>query len=456
MDKENVMTQPYDLIVIGTGTAATVTATRCRAAGWQVAVVDHLPFGGTCALRGCDPKKMLVAAAEVIDGVSRMDQVDVVRGEPTIDWAALQRFKRAFTDPVPANREQMYQKQGIATYHGKARFSGPNRIVVADETLEAKHIVIAAGAEPAPLPIDGAEHLTLSDAFLELESLPKRLVLVGGGFIGFEFAHVAARAGAQVVILNRGSRPLRGFEPELVDALVRRSEGIGIEVRCGHDVKSISRDNAGYTVHATGPDGEVTFEADSVVHSGGRVPAVADLDLETANVEHEKFRIKRSEYLQSVSNPAVYIAGDAGAPPLPLTPIAALEDGAVASNLLEGNRQSVDYTGIPTAVFSVPALARVGLLEAEAQARGLDYRVKHESVPDWYSARRVNESCYAFKVLVEEGSERVLGAHVVGPDAVEIVNLFGLAMRTGLKAPDLSYATFAYPTGASDLESMLP
>ena len=125
-------------------------------------------------------------------------------------------------------------------------------------------------------------------------------------------------------------------------------------------------------------------------------------------------------------------------------------------NLLEGNHATVDYKGIPTAVFTVPALARVGLSEAEAKMQALKYRVKHESVPGWFSARRVNESCYAFKVLVDEGSGRVLGAHVVGPDAVEIINLFGLAIRTGLKASDLAYATFTYPTGASDLESMLP
>ncbi len=450
------MAQPYDLIVIGTGTAATVSATRCRAAGWRVAVIDHRPFGGTCALRGCDPKKMLVAAAEVIDGVSRMHQVDVVQGQSAIDWAALQRFKRSFTDPVPDKRERMYRDHGINTYHGKARFTGPNRITVNGEALEAKQFVIAAGAEPAPLPIDGAEHLTLSDAFLELESLPKRLVLVGGGFIGFEFAHVAARAGAQVTILNRGPRPLKNFEPELVDALVRRGEGIGIELHCGHEVKSICPDNDEYTVHATAPDGEATFAAACVVHSGGRVPAVADLDLDAAGIAYEKFHIGRNPYLQSTSNPAVYIAGDAGAPPLPLTPVAALEANAVASNLLDGNHQTVDYAGIPTAVFSVPALARVGLLEAEAKEQGLKYRVNHQMVPDWYSARRANEPCYAYKVLVEEETDRVLGAHVVGPDAVEIVNLFGLAMRTGLKAADLAYATFAYPTWASDLESMLP
>ncbi|TCK18010.1 glutathione reductase (NADPH) [Thiogranum longum] len=450
------MAQQFDLVVIGSGTAATVSATHCRKAGWSVAVVDHRPYGGTCALRGCDPKKMLVAAAEVMDGIARMADVNVIQGKASIDWAALQRFKRSFTDPVPARREQMLQEQGISTFHGKACFTGIRQVQIGAETLDAKHIVIAAGAEPAPLPVDGAGHLMLSDAFLELETLPQRLVFVGGGFIGFEFAHVAARAGADVVILNRGPHPLKQFDPDLVAALVERTQALGIRVLCNHEVRAVEQTSDGYTVRAASPDGKAVFEAVNVIHSGGRVPAVSDLDLEAANIAHEGLRILRNDFFQSTSNPAVYVVGDAGAPPLPLTPVAALEAGAAAANLLEGNHATVDYTGIPTAVFTEPVLARVGLLEAEAKAHGLRYRVKHETVPGWYSARRINESCYAFKVLVEDGSERVLGAHVVGPGAVEIINLFGLAMRTGLKATDLAYATFTYPTSASDLESMLP
>lgn len=450
------MTTSFDLIVIGTGTAAAVSATRCRQAGWSVAVVDHLPFGGTCALRGCDPKKMLVAAAEVIDGVTRMADKDIARGELSLDWAALQRFKRSFTDPVPERRESMFERAGIATFHGHARFTGPTRVEIGNDTLEGRHVVIAAGAEPAPLPIEGVEHLMYSDAFLELEQLPRRLVLIGGGFIGFEFAHVAARAGAEVVIVNRGARALKPFDPDLVAGLVERTERLGIKVLNGHEAKAVSKRDAGYEVRAVGPNGEIVLQADAVIHSGGRVPAVTGLNLEAAQVDYDGYHIARNEYLQSTSNPALYVAGDAGAPPLPLTPVAALEANAVASNLLQGNHATVDYTGIPSAVFSIPTLARVGMLEQEAKEQGLKYRVRHESVPDWYSARRVNESLYAFKVLVEEGSERVLGAHVVGPDAVEIINLFGLAMRSGLKAKDLVYAIFAYPTGASDLESMLP
>lgn len=449
-------TTTHDLIVIGTGTAASVTAMGCRKAGWSVAVIDHRPFGGTCALRGCDPKKMLIAATEVIDGFERMGAIGTVKGEVHIDWAALQRHKRSFTDPVPGKREQAYAKQGIDAYHGRARFTGRNSVEVAGTELTARHIVIAAGAEPVKLPIEGAEQLALSEDFLELESLPRRIVLVGGGYIGFEFAHIAARAGASVTVLNRSAQALSGFDPDLVSLLVERTRALGVDVRLGHEVKAVRKRGDGFEVEAQGPDSRVVIETDLAIHSGGRAPALESLDLDAAGIAHDKGRLTLDKTFRSTSNPAVYAAGDAAGGPLPLTPVAALEAHMLVANLLGNKQATVDYTGIPSAVFTLPPLTRVGLLQAEAKARGLRFRVKHESVPGWFTARRVNEPCYAYKVLVEEGSERILGAHLIGPEASEVINLFGFAMRSGLTATAIKHATFAYPSAASDIESMLP
>ncbi|MDX1554436.1 MAG: NAD(P)/FAD-dependent oxidoreductase, partial [Xanthomonadales bacterium] len=326
--------KPYDLIVIGTGTAAIVTASGCRKAGWSVAVIDHRPFGGTCALRGCDPKKMLIAATEVIDGFERMGAIDTVQGNARIDWTALQRHKRSFTDPVPDNREQAYAKQGIDAYHGRARFSGPDSVMVEGKTLQARHFVIAAGAEPVRLPIEGFQHLALSDDFLELEALPRRIVLVGGGYIGFEFAHIAARAGAEVTILNRGNKPLAGFDPDLVALLVERTHALGVDVRLGHEVKEVLKNGAGFEVAGEGPDGRFSIETDLAIHSGGRRPALEALDLDVANIAHDSRKLTLDEHFRSTSNHAVYAAGDAAGGPLPLTPVAALEAHAVVDNLL--------------------------------------------------------------------------------------------------------------------------
>lgn len=446
----------YDLIVIGTGTAATVTAMGCRKAGWSVAIIDHLPFGGTYALRGCDPKKTLIAATEIIDGFARMGGIDTVKGQVRIDWAALQRHKLSFTDPVPGKREQGYAKEGITAYHGRAHFTGRDTVSVEGISLQAKHIVIAAGAEPVKLPINGAEHLALSDDFLNLASLPKRIVLVGGGYIGFEFAHIAARAGASVTVLNRGPQALTGFDPDLVALLVERTRALGVDVRLGHEVRAVRQCGGSFEVEAEGPDGRVVIEADLAIHSGGRAPALQALDLDAAGIAHDKGRLTLDKTFRSSSNPAVYAAGDAAGGPLPLTPVAALEAHAVVANLLENKGATVDYTGIPSVVFTLPPLARVGLQEAQARAQGLRFRVKYESVSGWFTARRVNEPCYGYKVLVEVGSERILGAHLIGPEASEVINLFGFAMRNGLTTAAIRHATFAYPSAASDIESMLP
>lgn len=450
------MTVNYDLLVIGTGTAASTIAHTCRAEGWTIAVIDSQPFGGTCAVRGCDPKKVLVAAAEAIDSAERMREKGVVNGNVKIDWGMLQQFKRSFTDSVPSNSEKSFQKSGIDTYHGRGRFVGPNQIQIGDQVLDAKHIVITAGAEPVKLPIEGAEHLINSTQFLELQELPKRIVFVGGGFIGFEFAHVVARAGAVATILNRGAQALKQFDPDLVGLLVERTRSLGIEVLTEHEVIAIEMQSNSYVVRVRTPTGELKIDADLVVHSGGRVPAIADLDLDAAQVTHHGMRIELNEYLQSTSNPAVYAAGDVASTGLPLTPVAAMEGRAVAANLLQGNNVKVNYAGIPSAVFTVPALARVGLQEQEARNQNLKYKVKYESVPGWYTARRVNEPSYAYKVLVEEKSERLLGAHILGPDSAEVVNIFAMAIRSGITATELKDIKFVYPTPASDIGYMLP
>src|SRR5690606_30757280 len=180
------MMKSFDLVVLGTGVAAGGAARRCRSAGWSVAVVDCRPFGGTCALRGCDPKRVLVDAVAAVDHARRMAGKGVLH-PPQIDWRELIAFKRGFTDPVPQKSEEGYAEEGIASFHGTARFTGANRVEVNGATLEARYVVIATGAQPVKLGIPGEEHLITNEDFLALESLPERIVLVGGGYIAAEF-----------------------------------------------------------------------------------------------------------------------------------------------------------------------------------------------------------------------------------------------------------------------------
>ena len=196
-------------------------------------------------------------------------------------------------------------------------------------------------------------------------------------------------------------------------------------------------------------------ETDLVVHAAGRVPDLDALNLSAAGIAVEKGRLVLNEFLQSVSNPAVYAAGDAAAKGPPLTPVSSHDGKVVATNLLEGNRHQPDYRGVPSVAFTLPPIAAVGMGEAEARTAGLKFQVNREKVPNWYTARRVAETVYGFKTLVEEGTGRILGAHLVGPHADEVINVLGLAIRHGLTAEDIKQTMFAYPTAASDIGYML-
>jgi len=397
-----------------------------------------------------------VGAAEVIDWINRMKEKGIISEGTEIDWSALMRFKRTFTESVPKGTEQGFAKVGIATFHGRARFVDQAAIKVGDDTLKARHVLIATGAHPAKLAISGEEHMTTSDQFLELDELPRRIVFVGGGYISFEFAHVAVRAGAKVQILHRGARPLMGFDPDLVSRLLQATQDIGVDVRLNTAVEAIEKASDRFIVHASKESTKQNFEADLVVHGAGRAPEIEDLDLEKAGIKYDKKGVLVNEYLQSVTNPAVYAAGDAaasGGPPL--TPVASMDGSVVVANLLEGNHDKPDYTVVPTVVFSVPPLASVGLQEEAASAQGLKFKVNQAETSGWYSSRRVGMKYSGYKVLIEEDSNRVLGAHLLGLHAEEVVNLFAMAIQFGLRADDLKKIRYTYPSHSDDISYMV-
>ncbi|MEX2303301.1 MAG: NAD(P)/FAD-dependent oxidoreductase [Bryobacterales bacterium] len=376
--------------------------------------------------------------------------------ELRLDWPGLMRFKSSFTEPVPESSERSFGKKGIATFHGTARFLDRSRIQVGDDTLEARRFVIASGARPAALGFPGEELLTTSTDFLELHELPRRIVFVGGGYISFEFAHVAARAGASATILHRSDRPLRGFDPDLVNRLVKATKDLGIEVKLSSPVKAIEKRDLSFLVKGESEAGAFEIEADLVVHGAGRVPNVDRLDLFSAGVEANPRGVVVNEHLRSVSNPAVYAAGDAAATDgPPLTPVAGMEGHVVASNLLKSDNRTADYTAVASVVFTIPPLAAVGLLDVDARKKGFRFHVQSGDTAQWYSSRRISEEISGYKVLVEEGSGRILGAHLLGVHSEELINLFSLAIRFGIKASDLKQMAYAYPSRASDVPYMV-
>jgi glutathione reductase (NADPH) len=448
------MDRQYDLVVIGTGVTAAV-ATRCREAGWSVAVVDRRPFGGTCALRGCVPKKILVGAADAVQGALDLTGKGVPAGPLAIDWPELIRFKRSLIGSTTERTEQAWARIGVEQFHGRARFVGPTTLALGGDRLTGRRVLIAAGAEPAPLRFSGAERLTTSDGFLDLDRLPPRVLFVGGGYVSFEFAHVAARAGAQVTVLHRGPRPLEAFDPDLVDMLIGRTRELGIRVELGIAVNGVEARGTGLVVRGEQQGRERSFETDLAVHGAGRVPELDDLDLDAAGVKREPRGVSVNQFLQSVSNPAVYAGGDAAASGPPLTPKADHDAAVLVTNLLEGNRRTPNYDGIASAVFTIPPLASAGLTEEAARAAGRRFRTNHQDTSGWFNTRRVGETASGFKVLIEEGSNQILGAHLLGPRADEVINLFAASIRLRIPAEELQHVLFAYPTSGSDVRFML-
>lgn len=446
-----------DLLVIGTGPAASRVARKCADAGWSVAVAEKREYGGTCALRGCNPKKVFVRAAELLDWARRANGKLIHCEDARINWPDLAGFKREFTQAIPEKSEQSFQALGIATLHGTARFLDHQVVQVGETTVEARHILIATGAKPAPLEFKGHEHVAFSSDFMNLEQLPSRILFLGGGYISFEFAHVAVRAGAQVTIVEQSDRMLRQFSSKLVDRLAAYSDSLGINQITNASVKSIHKNGDGsfeLTIDEDGVSRQLT--ADLVVHGAGRVPDLNGLDLPAGSVESSSSGVLVDEFMRSRSNPAVFAAGDCvSSDQPPLTPVANQQARAIAQTLLTGTPHTPDYGIVPSAVFTVPALAAVGLTRQQATQQGKDFDVQHGNMTDWSSVKKVVGPCAEYEILIEKQSGQILGAHLLGPGAAETINLFALAMKFELSASSLKSVLMTFPTFASDIREML-
>ena len=449
------MTEQFDIVILGTGNAGMAAAGALRAAGKTVAMVESWDVGGTCPLRGCVPKKVLVAAAQALHQIALAPTHHIAVGAPKLDWGALIARERTFVDGVPESFANSLEGRGIVLIRGRAKFTGPNRIVVGERTLEAGKIVIATGSKSRPLAISGAEHLITSEDILEMAELPARLVFIGGGVIALEFAHVFARAGTRVTILEALPRLLPRLDPDAVAKLHAESERIGIEIFTGVEVGAIAKTDGGLEVRFTHDGVDRRVVADRVANGTGRIPDLDGLDLDAGGIDHDGLRIAVNDHLRSVSNDRVFVAGDALWSSAQLSPLASHEGRVVAQNILNGDSVTPEYDTVPSAVFAVPALAGVGLTEEAATERGLRFAVKANDLTSWRSSQTHGETAAYSKVLIEEETGRILGAHILGHGAEEIVHLFAFAMKHGITAQGLGETVFAYPTFASDIKNML-
>ncbi len=445
----------YDVFVIGNGTAGKTVAYDCAAEGMKVAIADNREFGGTCPNRGCDPKKVLVGITEAMQLSENLKGKGIV-SVPKISWKDLQKFKSTFTDTVPAATERNLKEAGIEMYHQSSKFLDENTLSVEGKTVKAKKIVIATGQKPMELKIPGREHLKISDDFLELDELPESIVFVGAGYIGMECAHIAARCGAKVTVIEFGDRPLAPFEADIVNHLTEASEKIGIEFIFNAKVSEVEKLQKNYRVSFQKNNKTETVDARMIFNTAGRVPSIDELDLEKGNVAFEKGGISVNEFLQNTTNKNVYACGDVSASgSLPLTPVSSQEARIVSLNIRKGHNIKMDFPPVPSVVFSIPQIATIGLTEEDAKKKGYDFVVEYKSVPKWFNAKRTNEEVYAYKTIVEKERNLILGAHIIASEAGEMINLFVLAMCGKLTTENLKAMIFAYPTWGNDIKGMV-
>jgi glutathione reductase (NADPH) len=450
------MGSAIDVVVIGAGTAGQTAAYDLVAEGYEVAVVESSDEpGGVCALHGCQAKKYFYELTELAAKSRHLLGKGVVV-PPQLSWAEILAAKNDFTGPIPEGTISSLKGNGINYLQGEARFLDARTLSVGDQKLTPRFVVIATGARPMSLPIKGANLLATSNDFLALQELPKKLVMIGGGFISFEFAHFAARLGAEeVVILEVAERVLDRFDTDLVEQLVKTSEGENIQVKTGVDIVEICSTKSSFQVILA--DGS-KLDTDLVVHGAGRVPNIERLNLEAAGINFTNRGISVDQTMQT-SNNKVYAVGDC-AETLQLARVADQEAHVAATSIVlretDEEADPLDYEAVPAVLFTYPQLGMVGRTEQELLAEGSTYWKSYSASLGWPNYKRIGMKDAAYKILVDNDG-RILGAHFLSDNVSGMVNTFKQAILDGMTATELYQANIMapYPSRESDLIYML-
>jgi glutathione reductase (NADPH) len=444
----------YDIVIIGGGNAGFGVSQIAHPAGKSIAFVEPAEFGGTCPNRGCTPKKVLIAAAQAMHEIEIAHNHGIEVGKAKLDWEKMIRRKNDLIGFIPDAMKQTAAGRGTI-YTGRARFVGPNAIEVDGARIEAENFVIATGSMTRPLSIPGAENLITSDDVLSELDQPGEVVFIGGGVIAMEFSHVYARAGSKVTILEMMPQLLPRLDSDAVAQIRSESERIGISISTDVQVERVEKQSNKLRVHYIHQGKEVSIDADRVVNGTGRIANVGELDLDAGGIKHDSIRIEVDDVLRSVSNQSVWVAGDALVSSAQLSPLATYEGRIVGHNIVNGPSKKPDYSVVPSAVYTIPALSSVGMTEADAEKAGIEFEVNSSDMSDWLSAKFYAETVAWSKVIVDKATRGILGAHIVGHHGEELIHLFALAMRHNISADDLADEIFAFPTFAADIKSMV-
>ena len=442
----------FDLFVIGAGSGGVRAARVSAAYGARVAIAEEYKVGGTCVIRGCVPKKLLVYGAHFAEDLDDAAMFGWDVPTKRFDWQVLRdnvlaevgRIEGAYTDTLT--------NHDVTIFHERAELTGPNSIRLASgKEVTADKILIATGATPVMPRLEGVEHAISSNEVFHLDALPKRIVIAGGGYIANEFAGIFHQFGSHVTLVNRTDVILRQYDQQIVDRLMQISIRKGIDFRFHSTIdKIVKGENGSLHVTMTGCD---DIEADQVLFATGRKPSTSGLGLEVAGVDvGEKGQIKVDADNRS-SVPSIFAVGDV-TDRIQLTPVAIREGQAFADTFFGNMPHQVDYDCVPSAVFSHPPLAGVGMTEGEARNRLGQIKTYTSDFRAMKNALAGRDERSLYKLVVDESTDRIVGIHMIGPDAPEILQAASIAVKARLKKSDFDATVALHPTMAEELVLM--
>ena len=443
----------FDLVVLGAGSGGIAMAIRAARHGARVAVVEPGPLGGTCVNLGCVPKKAMWLAAELAEAqvLARDVGFDVTPG--ALDWEAFVTRRSSYIANIHVTYRRHFSEQGITLFHERGHFLGANRIAAGKHELNAAHVLVATGARPQRLAIPGADLGIDSDGFFALRECPRRVAVVGSGYIAVELAGVLRALGAEVTLFARGDRLLRSFDRELGGALADAMRERTIELVFSCNPLAASKEADGYALHFA--NGDVAKGLDALIWAIGREPNTAELGLDRAGIALDAQGFVITDEWQNTTAPNVYSVGDVTGR-LALTPVAIAASRRLADRVFGGAPDAkLDYANVATVVFSHPPIGAVGLSEEAArELHGDAVKVYRSSFRPMLAALAQRDEKTLMKLVCVGAEERIVGIHMIGAAVDEIVQGFAVALKMGACKADLDATVAIHPTSAEELVLM--
>src|SRR5436190_6620517 len=438
------MAGSFDVVVIGGGPGGYVAALRAAQLGARTAIVEKDRMGGTCLVRGCIPTKALLQSSELYTLAKTGEPFGLLADNVRFDWPAAQKRKTAVVDQLVKGVEGLLKAGGVTSLKGAARLAGRGAIDVDGETLQAKDIVIATGSAIARIPLPGAELTIDSDQILELREVPRHLAVIGGGVVGMEFAAMFAALGSKVTVLEMLPQVLAMVDADLVNVYAKHLAGLGGEIHTSSKVDKVVKHDGGLQVQfsAGGEGGAV--DADQVLLAVGRVPYTHGLDAEKAGVKLDRYRIVVDERLHTDAD-GIWAIGDVIGG-IMLAHVASYEGVCAVENIAGHSRRTPDYHAAPNCIYTDPEIAHVGLGEKEAKEKRIAVKVGRFPFAASGRALTLGQSEGYAKVLADPESGRLLGAHIIGPRATDLIAEATLAVQNGLTMEQLDRTIHAHPT----------